>query len=485
MKPNIKRFRTKTNFYVYDVNTNHIVEVSSPVYELLQSPDNADLEHTKDEILKSKSEIAQAVEEGFFSTHRPQRISHGITSCDIAKKLIEKKMENLVLEITNQCNNSCAYCGVHKELNQKEMEFETAKKAIDYFLENSLDSKVPKLAFYGGEPLLQFELLTKCVEYFKQNTDKAPYFSLTTNGTLLNEENIEFLIENEFNLMISLDGPPEIHNRYRKFADGTGTYSDVMEGLEKIKKVNEDYFYTHITTNSVLSPPFEFEKINDFFNSNLLFRQKNRAGIRHMYELVKGEENEFFKKIGFTKKETENLRIILMELNSKYKDSIIREKTSELVIEESLFKDRYTHIARRKLSKMKSQCMPYGNCLIGKHKLFVSPDGKYYACEKVMHNCCIGDVDRGIDFNRVFELYKSFDDHFRHCKDCWAIRLCKKCFADVSVGDRISKERVDNICRFNLDRIEQDLINYTEIIEANPDAFKKYEERRNEFGMQN
>ena len=133
MKPNIKGFRTRNNYYVCDVNTNHIVEVSSSVYELLLNPDNAGSEYTDDEIFKIKSEIAQAVEEGLFSTHRPECISHGMTGPDTAKKLIEKKMENLVLEITNMCNNNCDYCGVHKELNHKQWSLEPLRKQSTTF----------------------------------------------------------------------------------------------------------------------------------------------------------------------------------------------------------------------------------------------------------------------------------------------------------------------------------------------------------------
>ena len=150
------------------------------------------------------------------------------------------------------------------------MSWDIAKKAVDFYFAHSKESEREgySIGFYGGEPLLNFSVIKKVIEYVK---DKYPQkakdtiFTISTNLTLLTYEHIKFFIKHNVHLAVSLDGPEKIHNRYRVFKSGKGSYKKVMENLEKFRNYNKEYYNNHIVFNVVLSPPIEFMKVHEFF----------------------------------------------------------------------------------------------------------------------------------------------------------------------------------------------------------------------------
>lgn len=112
------------------------------------------------------------------------------------------------------------------------MSFETAKRAIDFYLEHSIDRSWAAIGFYGGEPLLEFELIKKCVDCLEGKIEgKQILFNLTTNGTLLEGEKAKFLKEHNFSVAISLDGSKKEPDACRKFLDGTGSFDTVIKNI--------------------------------------------------------------------------------------------------------------------------------------------------------------------------------------------------------------------------------------------------------------
>ena len=120
------------------------------------------------------------------------------------------------------------------------MDFETAKKALDYYATLIEEGRGynpvrrPALGFYGGEPLLHFDLIKDCIHYLKTTYPHIDFlFSLTTNGTLLNKEKEDFLKEHGFLITISIDGPKDEHDRKRVYPNGGGTFKDVMKNVRR------------------------------------------------------------------------------------------------------------------------------------------------------------------------------------------------------------------------------------------------------------
>src|SRR5208337_3377046 len=107
------------------------------------------------------------------------------------------------------------------------MSEETACRAVDWLIANSKNTEKVSICFFGGEPLLNFPVMKKTVAYSKEKAaekGKQVTFSITTNGSLLNDEIISFLKNEKINPLISFDGPPEYQNRQRRFKDGGGSY---------------------------------------------------------------------------------------------------------------------------------------------------------------------------------------------------------------------------------------------------------------------
>jgi uncharacterized protein len=148
-------------------------------------------------------------------------------------------IRNIALFITQNCNLACIYC-YGKEGgygSSGHMNSTTARMAIDWLIKQSGDIKTLGIAFFGGEPLLNFPLMKKVVEYAKQRGsqfNKDFEFSITTNGSLLTDEKIAFLNENKINPIVSFDGSKDVQDSQRPFKGGQGSY-DVIE--PKIRKL--------------------------------------------------------------------------------------------------------------------------------------------------------------------------------------------------------------------------------------------------------
>jgi len=161
----------------------------------------------------------------------------------------------LCLNVSHACNMACAYCfagcgdtGEESDNNKSDnnkpdtgndilMSFETGKRAIDFLFENSGDKKNLDVDFFGGEPLLNWDVVKKIVLYARElecGTDKRFRFTLTTNGLLIDDDVINFTGNHMHNVVLSLDGRPEVHDAMRKLPSGSGSYSKVVDKIKKL-----------------------------------------------------------------------------------------------------------------------------------------------------------------------------------------------------------------------------------------------------------
>ena len=160
--------------------------------------------------------------------------------------LTEIPLSTLVVNVTNACNLSCAYCYEYGEDKITEptaggmpklMSEETARESVDFMFRSSGSLPVVRLTFFGGETLLNFSVLEKTIPYARARAakeGKRVEFSLTTNGTLLQPEIIEFLADNDVGVTISIDGPREMQDKFRVFHDGRGSYDVVAPKVREL-----------------------------------------------------------------------------------------------------------------------------------------------------------------------------------------------------------------------------------------------------------
>jgi len=489
-RPLIKKFKTENSLYVYDVFTNEILRTDSLVFEMIDEIGISNLDqvvekfspkyHHQDIIAAWSTLMTLKDEQGFFASQGPD-ISFQINSEQDIEKIYQIGPKQLILELTRQCNQRCKYCAFSgrypgdRTHSPVQMPESIALQAVDFFMEKAINhpDKIPAITFYGGEPLLNFKLLERVIQYVKRKAKGREYsFSLTTNGTLLNERIIQFFADNNIPILISLDGPQEMHDRYRVFPDGSGTFAGLTRNLKWIKKDYPQYFLNHISFNAVIAPPYHFDHLIDFFYHNDLLesiREKTRINF------VSGYGTTFFSDFNLEELRAQ-LKNEIKVLRERYEKALIENQYQSLTIEKSLFLQDYYDIDRRFIEPLPGIVRPKGICTPGLRRLFVDTEGFFYMCEKVGSHYPIGHVESGFDSSRIFKFLSEYESFFSGCRDCWGVRLCKKCYNDIRKGDDFDRERRDYFCQRQLQELETYLISYCKVKEKNPNGFKFLED---------
>ncbi len=166
-----------------------------------------------------------------------------------ARPIKSNEVKALCLHVSHDCNLRCKYCfadeGAYHSVREV-MSFETAKAAIDFLLKNSGKRKVLEVDFFGGEPLMNFDVVKRTVYYAKEEAAKLGkkfLFTTTTNGLLLNDDVIKFLNDEMENVVLSLDGRREVHDAVRKTVNGKGSFDAVIEKIKKFVSIRGDKHY--------------------------------------------------------------------------------------------------------------------------------------------------------------------------------------------------------------------------------------------------
>lgn len=167
-----------------------------------------------------------------------------------AEKCVASPIKAMCLLIAMDCNLRCEYCfastGDYGH-GRKLMDFETGKKAIDFLIENSMDRENLEVDFFGGEPLMNFETVKQIVDYgrsLEEKHNKKFNFTITTNGMLLDDNNINYINKEMYNVVLSIDGRKEVNDKMRKRVDGSGSYDKIVENYKKLvsKRGDKEYY---------------------------------------------------------------------------------------------------------------------------------------------------------------------------------------------------------------------------------------------------
>jgi uncharacterized protein len=189
---------------------------------------------TRQEIKECLEEIRILEERGLFDESGRQ----------YRKKIFSEEFirshhtSSLVLNVSQTCNLSCKYCYGNSGTYNCDIPFmsqETAKAALDFLIKASVDKRTYEVVFFGGEPLLNFQLIQYVVGFCKEielRERRKFKFSVTTNGTVINDEIIDFLKRNQFGIMVSFDGVKSFHDKYRPFKDGQGSFDIVTRNIK-------------------------------------------------------------------------------------------------------------------------------------------------------------------------------------------------------------------------------------------------------------
>ena len=477
-----KKFKTKNNYYIYyyiyDSATNHIFRVNEIIFSIIDDVlkeekvayinEKFSKKWKKETIIRAVENIKVYQKKGHFTSEGPKKLS--ILSF---KELIHKlnhELYQLTLGVTEKCNLNCYYCvysekfGMYRKHSKRNMSYMTALKAVEFYLNRFNSKKFPIITFYGGEPLINFALIEKIVKYIKNNFKfQKIYFGITTNGTLLNENIINFLIKNGFNIKISLDGPQEIHDRYRIFRKGKGTFDIIIKNLEKIRKFSEEYLYSKVGFNVVITPSSNLEKLEEFFEKFPFIRKHNKLKCSYV---VTHESS-----LTFPIDEIQKFRVMINRIREKYISNIIHND-KPTILSQALFEKSLLYLYKRRLfKKFSNEHPPNGICIPGVRNLYVDCDGRFYICEKMEDFEPIGDLENGFNYDKIYSLLNKYVElNIANCKNCWAIRLCKLCFTSIKQKKRLDIRIRKKFCERHRARLLNDLISYMEIVENNRKA---------------
>lgn len=167
-----------------------------------------------------------------------------------ADRMVSSPLKAMCLHVSHDCNLRCQYCFAGQGGYggaPKVMSLPVAKAAIDFLVEKSVGRRNLELDFFGGEPLMNFDVVKETVKYarsLEKEHDKVFRFTMTTNGVLLDDNAIDFLNEEMHNVVLSLDGRPEINDAMRPNAGGKGSYAGIVPKYQKFvaKRGDKDYY---------------------------------------------------------------------------------------------------------------------------------------------------------------------------------------------------------------------------------------------------
>lgn len=441
--PFIHMFENVAGKFFYDVNKNMVIEVNENMYDALYKwvyyGCNVEKQMTDASV---RIAIQELESKGFLSSNRPQEIKHPLSMW--ARDYLENNLKRLVLQVTQNCNMRCQYCnfsgdGILSRTHQyKNMSKEIALRSIDFLYTHSRKSREIEISFYGGEPLLFFPIIKEAAEYaIKIFGDKKIKFSMTTNGTMFSEEMMSFLSEKKFALTISVDGPAEYHDVNRRMAvDGSGSFSKIYNNLVRIKKIYSQYYNT-IEFNAVIEPDRDLKEIEDFFNSDYVFKD-NHVIVNRVNDSLINEKYE----------DTEE-HIVDKEA------MLFRSLVEQIVFGRTKYYSRNIDIMNMlKYTMRPMESIPFsthhqGPCIPGYNRLFIDINGVFRICEKaseLSEHMIIGDLNRGFDYKQINNLLNIGIMTEKKCKDCWLIRQCRICPTAIDNITELSKGMKEKQC---------------------------------------
>ncbi len=432
----------------------HVFKVDD-VYGVVDT--NSGLVHIVDEIIYDL-----LVDEGFKSSDKIQNIynKYGQVTVDEAiseiKYLIENKqlytdeiviknkikpvVKAMCLNMAHDCNLKCEYCFASQgnfKGQRSLMSYEVGQKAFDYLVKNSGNRVNLEVDFFGGEPLMNFDVIKKLVDYarsLEKDNNKRFRFTITTNGVLLDDEIIEYINENMDNVVLSIDGRKSVNDKMRKTLNDKGSYDVIVNNFKKLvaNRKEKDYFARGTYTAY-----------------NLDFSED----VKHMREL--GFEHISVEPV-VTKPE-EKYALTEEHVNTLKEEY---EKLAKMYVNDYKHKDKKFSFFHFNIELDGGPCIYKRSvgCGAGTEYIAVTPEGEFYPCHQFVGETefIIGNVNDGITNDIVVNKFRNVSVNDKPtCKDCWAKYYCSGgCHANAynfnkdfnipyNVGCELEKKRIE------------------------------------------
>ena len=331
----------------------------------------------------------------------------------------------LTLCLTHNCNLRCTYCYAGRKYAHA-MSEATAYKAIDIALaEARRTNQGMDVSFFGGEPLLEWELLQKCYAYTKEHAEGLvvpPRFGITTNLTLLTEDKLEWMLERDFLVGLSVDGSPDMHNTCRRYADGRGSHADTLPALQWVRE------HPQLRTRllCVVTPR----------NFHLL--EEGVQWLSEHYDKVIGLNFDYWSE--WTDAQFEELTDVIRRVGALVEASY---RSGVKPIRIRSFRDKINmHLHGDKGCD--------GRCRIGEREIAVSVDGNFFPCSRLIGvgdepELNFGNVETGIDRAKQNYIIATRGTATPACKVC---ELRARCMHSCGCTNYAASGKINEVSPF-------------------------------------
>ena len=403
---------------VLDIYSGSVHVVDEAAYDIIEMYESRNHDEIKSEILnkyKDTDGVTPKDIDDCFEQIEELRAEGKLftedTFEDLAGKFKERSagiVKALCLHIAHTCNLNCSYCFASQGKyngDRAVMSFEVGRQALDFLVANSKGRRNLEVDFFGGEPLMNFEVVKQLVAYarkIEKDAGKNFRFTLTTNGVLIDDDVIDFANSEMSNVVLSLDGRREVHDRYRVDYAGNGSWDKIVPKFQKLVEARGGKNYYMRGTFTHANPDFlkDIEVMLD-----LGFKELSM-------EPVVGPEDD---PTALTK---EDLPIVLEQY----------EKLAELMLERHRNGDPFTFY-HYMIDLTGGPCIykRISGCGSGTEYMAVTPWGDLYPCHQFVgdEKFKLGDVWNGVSNTEVQAEFAACNVYTRpECKDCWAKLYC-------------------------------------------------------------
>ncbi len=360
---------------------------------------------------------------GFFNHEFTDEISGHDDLNDISTNQV---IENLVVNISNDCNLRCLYCfantGTYNGMRDL-MDSATAERTLEWFVRQSKGKDKLNLHFFGGEPLMNVDLVNFMADYahkLEKKYEKKIFLNICTNGTILNKNIINTIKKYTMGVQISIDGPRFLHDKFRPYPQGAGSYDKISKNVNKL----------------LMEIPTE----------QLIARATIPHGSIHVNDVI-----EHLFGMGFSK-------VAFVPAMGCGKWSIEDEDIEDIRIQYAILADTYIKHRRKcqnfhifpfasEVDNVSNGVKKMYGCGAGLGFASVSIDGKIYPCMRFTDNetYCIGDIYKGLNSISRDKVINRAVEQRLNCSSCWARYLCGGACIAVSAEKNIGIEPPDPI----------------------------------------
>ena len=440
----IHKFKAKDICILLDTNSGGVHVIDDVTFDLLdhaEPPFEKECPKNVMDILKenyTEEEIKEAYAD-ILELYDNKLLYSDDVYGDYSKTVVESPIKAMCLHISHDCNLRCKYCFASTGdfgKGRKLMPFEVGKAAIDFLLEKSVGRENLEVDFFGGEPLMNFDVVKQIVEYARSKEEeyhKNFRFTITTNGMLLDDDTIDYINKEMYNVVLSIDGRKEVNDRMRVRVDGSGCYDRILPKFKKLVDGRGDKEYYVRGT---------YTKYNLDFSEDVM----------HLYEA------------GFDEISVEP---VIESPEEAY--AITEEDLDQIYVEYDKLVDRIGAI--RKNGKHINFFhfmidLDQGPCVIkrlrgcgsGNEYVSITPDGDIYPCHQfVGHDeYKMGNIEEGTFNNDIKKEFAGCHVYSKPaCQECWARFYCSGgCNANNFVFNGDIHKAYELSCKIQRKRIE-------------------------------